>query len=154
MIRLFILGLTLTLRVNVMAIAVFQMIMENSYKREKVGILRVYETDTPRFLAYPQPYKFFTVMQIQYDHAFLHGGKDLSITKFDMSAMRLEAGRLQCSSLSWTHNGKFRTVSTIKPFPFEPSSFDVSEVIPDGFIYTPRPKLTYSQMVDMSHASS
>jgi hypothetical protein len=137
-----------------MAIAVYQLIMQKN-DFEQVGVIRVYDTNEPFLVSYPRPYKFFSVLQIRYNHAFLHGGKDISIKPSDMSAMRLEAGRLFCNTLSWTHKGRLKTVSSIRPFPFESSPFVVEDLLPDEFIQTLRSSsLTFSQMKDMSNAST
>jgi len=131
-----------------MSTAIYQKLLSNPLQNEEVGILRVYPHNIPKNIQYPQGYKFFTILQRIDNQAFLHGGKDLSITVHDMSAMRLAAGQLECQTLTWTHNGKTHKVPTIKPFPI--TKFHLYPIHEKLSHYV---RFKYRELIRMTHSA-
>jgi hypothetical protein len=84
-----------------MSAAVFE-----ELKAEKIGILRIYETDNT---IEPAPYKFFISASITGDNAIIKGLHDCNINMHDFDAVCKELKSIGVKSFSWTHNGKNHT---------------------------------------------
>ena len=81
-----------------MSTAVFE-----ELKAEKIGLLRVYETDDN---IEPAPYKFFMSVSIYGDTATIKGLCNSHINFHDLASMDNELKSIGVKSYNWTHHGK------------------------------------------------